>query len=352
MKHFPLNIFLLSYFFISSFIVKADDKPTIVADSYLKAATAEVENFGSRLRNWCSENHVADRLDLGLSLSSMGIGLEIQTPVTKWVNIRAGVDWMPRFNVPLTFDLNTYSDGSPTGNFHDVAEMVYDMTGIEMDETVNMKGRGTMTNFKFMIDFFPVPENRHWHVTAGFFAGTSMIAKAYNSYEEKPTLVGLNIYNRAYEYFTNLKDIYDVPLGGGSYMDPELVEKLQRKFRDYGSMGIHIGDFKDGSPYIMYPAPDGSISAKAFVNHFKPYLGAGFSTDLDNDRKWHLGVDVGAVFWGGAPNIINRDYNTGRDINFTKDLINLRGKVASYVRLCKTFPVYPLLAVRISYTIL
>ena len=297
-------------------------------------------------------NHVADALELGLSLSSMGLGLELQTPVTKWVNVRAGIDWMPRFNLPLSFDLNTYSGGVSTGNFNNVAERVYDLTGIEMDETVHMNGKGSMTNFKFMIDFFPVPENRHWHITAGFFAGTSMIAKAHNTYDEKPTLVGLNIYNRAYEYFTNLESVYDVPLGGGNYMDPEIVRDLQSKFREYGRMGIHIGDFKNGNPYIMDPAPDGTISAKAFVNHFKPYLGAGYSTDLDREKRWHFGVDVGAIFWGGAPKVINHDYNTGQDIDFTKDLVNIKGKVGKYVKTCKAFPVYPLVAIRFSYSIL
>lgn len=320
----------------------------IILFTGLTALSQESDNTG----NLWKDHHIADHLDIGVSLSTMGLGLELQTPVTKWVNVRAGIDWMPRFNVPLSFDLNTYSGGVSTGNFNNVAEMVYDLTGIEMDETVHMNGKGSMTNFKFMIDFFPVPENRHWHITAGFFAGTSMIAKAYNTYDEKPTLVGLNIYNRAYEYFTNLESVYDVPLGGGNYMDPEIVRDLQSKFREYGRMGIHIGDFKNGNPYIMDPAPDGTISAKAFVNHFKPYLGAGYSTDLDREKRWHFGVDVGAIFWGGAPKVINHDYNTGQDIDFTKDLVNIKGKVGKYVKTCKAFPVYPLVAIRFSYSIL
>lgn len=352
MKRFLKNTPFFFLFFLSIFSLRAEEKKTVVTDSNIRYAFYGAQNSWNSIKNWCDDNKVLNSLDLGLSLGTMGIGLEIKTPVTKWVDLRAGIDWIPSFNVPLSFDLNTYSEGIPTGNFHDVANMLYEMTGIEMDETVHMNGKGSMTNFKFMLDIFPVPDNRHWHITAGFYWGTSMIAKAYNTYDEKPTLVGLNIYNRAYEYFTNLESIYDVPLGGGNYMDPELVEKLQNRFREYGRMGIHIGDFKDGRPYIMDPAPDGSISAKAYVNHFKPYLGAGFNTDLDRNGKWHLGIDLGAVFWGGAPKIINHDYNTGKDINFTKDLVNLRGKVGEYVKACKSIPVYPLVAFRISYSIL
>lgn len=299
--------------------------------------------------SWCKQNNVADHLDAGISLSTMGIGLEVKTPVTKWVDLRLGVDWMPRFNVNMDFDLATFSDGLPTGNFSHVQDMVYKMTGIEMDESVMMNGHASMVNFKFIVDVYPIPNNRHWRVSAGFYAGTSQIAKAINDYDEKPTLVGLNIYNRAYEYFTHLESIYDVPLGGGTYMNPETVVKLQERFNTYGHMGIHIGNFKDGTPYLMEPAPDGTISARAVVNHFKPYLGIGYSTDLDAMGKWHLGVDLGALFWG-APKVLNYDYSTGREINFVKDLTDIRGKVKDYINIVKALPVYPVLSVRVSYS--
>lgn len=306
----------------------------------------------SRIMQWCKEKGVGTSLDAGISLGDMGIGLEVSTPVTKWTNVRVGVDWVPKFHAPLKFNLNTYVSGMPTGNFNHVADLVYNMTGIEIDETVNMRGTGSMINFKFLVDVFPVPSNRHWHITAGFYAGTSMFAKAVNTYDEKPTLVGLNIYNRAYEYFTNVKDIFNVPLGGGAYMDPDLVEKLQARFEKYGHMGIHIGDFKDGTPYIMEPAPDGTISARAYINHVKPYIGAGYSTTLDKNSRWYFGVDLGMLIWGGVPKVINHDYVTGTDINFTKDLVNIRGKVGDYVKVFKAFPVYPVVAIKISYNIL
>lgn len=310
--------------------------------------------FGKKLSDfagWCRSHNVASNLDLGVSVGSMGIGIEAKTPVTRWADLRVGMNWIPGFDVPMHFSLNTYTDGMPTGSFKRVQQMLYQMTGIEIDDVVDMNGHGSMVNFKFMVDVFPFRNNRHWHFTAGFFAGTSQVADAYNIKGEKPTLVGLNIYNRGYEYFTTLEDIFDVPLGGGAYMDPDLVEKLQDKFRKFGRMGIHVGDFKDGTPYLMEPAPDGSVSAKAYVNHFKPFIGAGYSTDLDQMGKWHLSVNLGAVFWGGAPNVINRDWQTGRDINFTKELVNIRGKVGRYMDAIRAFPVYPLLEVSFSYSI-
>lgn len=301
---------------------------------------------------WCKKNNVADRLDAGISLGTMGIGIQVKTPITKWVNLRAGVDWLPTITLPMHFNLRTYTDGESNGYFSHVQEMLYNHTGIEMDEIVDMKARGHMINFKLMADVFPFQNNRHWYFTAGFFAGNSQIGKAVNYPGEKPTLVGLNVYNRGYEYFTHIESIYDVPLGGGTYMDPDLVVKIRDKFIEYGRMGVNIGDFKDGEQYIMEPAPDGSVTAKALVNHFKPFLGAGYSTDLDLEGKWHLDVNLGAIFWGGAPDIINHDWQTGKDINFTKDLINIKGKVGDYMKIVKAFPVYPLLEISFSYSFL
>lgn len=359
MKHFLCHIFL----FLLSGIAGIDT----LAQTYLPQDSSKnpscintydspeikIKKHGDfNLASWCKEKEVFSSMDVGISLGSMGLGVSFTSPVTKWTNIRAGIDWLPKFQLPLYFSLDTYTDGMATGNFNNVAQMLYDQTGIEMDETVKMNGVGAMLNFKFIVDVFPIPSNRHWHISAGFYAGTSKIGKAFNDYDEKPTLVALNIYNRAYEYFTNLESIYDVPLGGGNYMDPELVEKLQERFHKYGRLGIHIGDFKDGTPYIMEPSPEGSVSAKAFVNHFKPYLGTGYSTHLDKSQRWKFALDLGVLFWGGEPDVINHDYTNNRDISFTHDLINLRGKVHNYMKTIKSFPVYPVLEIRFSYNIL
>lgn len=381
MKHFLCHILLvaLMVFGCAEILAQSDSARFSAQPKYIKSAGKDTKSYSFKSRKsnnsvisygdstptspsvrtpfnfkeWSVKNNVLDHLDVGVSVGSMGLGLSVSSPVTKWVNLRAGIDWVPEFKVPLYFNLNTYADGMATDNFNHVAQMLYDITGIQMDETVTMHGYGHMLNFKLIADVYPVPSNRHWHVSAGFYAGTSQIGKSYNTKAEKPTLVALNIYNRAYSYFTSPElDIFDVPLGGGNYLDPDMVEKLQQRFSSYGRMGIHIGDFKDGTPYIMDPAPDGSVSAKAFVNHFKPYLGAGYSTQLDKSGKWNVAVDLGVLFWGGRPNVVNYDYTENREVSFTHDLINLRGKVKHYMKTIKSFPVYPVLEVRFSYNIL
>lgn len=302
----------------------------------------------AQLSKWCRDNEVADNLDVALTIGTGGLGLELATPVTRWTRLRAGVEWIPTFKVPMNFDLTTFgTDGMPSDNFSQVQDMVYDMTGLEMDNRVRMITKPHICNFKLLVDVFPFQNNRHWHFTAGFYLGSDYVGKSKNDRSETPTLVGLNIYNRVYNYFTNLTDgeIYDVHLGGGNYMDPQEVRDLQERLRHYGRLGIHIGDFKNGDPYYMEPNSDGSVSAKAFVNQFKPYLGFGYSGALDNAKRWNVGVEAGAMFWGGAPDIILHD-----GVNMTKDLKNVRGKVGDYLNLVKALPVYPVVNFKISYT--
>ena len=336
---FHRYVILLMIGFRGVFMLSANEK----ADSL---------NLWQTVRSWCVSNNVADHLSAGISLGTMGLGVEIMTPLTGWVDLRAGVDWLPSVKVPMYFSLSTYSDGMPTGNFNKVADLLNEMTGIRIDDRVKMNGKAAMINFKLLFDVYPFRQNRHWKITAGFFAGTSKLATAINDTGEKPTLVGINIYNRGYEYFTGSDGIIDVPLGGGVYLNPDIVDRIQEKFQKYGRMGIRIGDFKDGTPYFMEPAPDGTVSAKAFVNHVKPYLGLGYATSFDKEGKWNFGFDIGALFWGGAPRVINHDYYSDSNIDFTRDLVNIRGKVGSYMKIVHALPVYPVISLRFSYNIL
>lgn len=337
--------------FRNTYIVKKKTDPanndstasgTTFGKNYMAALNPKpMEGFA----DWCRTNHVFDNLDAAVTIGTGGFGFELATPVTKWTRVRAGVEWIPSFHLPLSFDISSFNNDGVSNDISHIQEMVYDMTGLEMDEEVKMTAQPKMLNFKFLVDVFPFQENRHWHFTAGFYVGSSVAGRAENKRSQMTTLVALNLYNRAYDYFMNVEDIYDVPLGGGNYLDPDQVLELQEKFKEYGRVGIHIGDFKDGKPYMMEPSKDGYVRAKAKTNIFKPYLGFGYSGALDDMKKWNVGVEAGLLFWGGAPQVILHD-----GVNMNKDLINVRGKVGDYLNFMKAVPVYPLVNFKISYS--
>lgn len=124
-------------------------------------------------------------------------------------------------------------------------------------------------------------------------------------------------------------------------------EELYNKFKSWGRMGVHVGDFKDGTPNRMEPDADNMVSCKIKVNNFRPYLGFGYGGALSkrSDRNW-ISFDCGAMFWGGTPKIITHD-----GVNLAKDVENISGKVGDYVSLFKGIKVYPVLELRLTHRI-
>ena len=292
------------------------------------------------LKDWCKANGVFTGLDAAFTLGTTGIGLELQTPVTKWTRLRLGFDGIPPVHVGMSFPISTYAEGKVEDNFDKIQKFMYDMTGDEMRDNVRMTGKPLMGNFKFLVDVFPF-KNRHWHLTAGFFLGPKKIASALNDKDDTNSLVAMNVYNR---FYNRLKEHgYDEePVFGDIYLSPETYKELMT----YGNVGVHLGDYKNGTPYYMYPAKNGTVSAKAYANAFKPYIGFGYSGAIDKEKRWNVGFEAGAMFWGGAPDVISHD-----GVNITKDLVNVRGKVGDYVDLMKGLAVYPAVSFKISYTI-
>ena len=295
------------------------------------------------------DRNIFNHLDVGLSLGSTGIGIDVSTNVTNYVRLRAGVDYMPEFTVPMSFNITSYkaSEGPDGGytvnesNFGKLQDLMYGITNVRVDERVDMQGRPSFWNFKFMVDVMPWADKR-WHITAGFYLGSSKIATARNTIEEMPSLLAVNIYNHFYD-FAESGAYWDEPMIPGYddyYMSPEMAEKLI----DRGAVGIHVGDFKDGRPYMMRPGSDGLVRAKALVNRFRPYLGFGYCNEVGKSGRLTIGFDAGVMFWGGSPKVV-----THEGVDLVNDVVNVNGKVGDYVDIINTFKVFPSVNFRIAY---
>lgn len=293
----------------------------------------------------CKENKIFTKLELGVTVGTTGLGFELASPITDWAKLRVGASFMPSFNVPLHFGITTYTDGVVNGgNFQKIRDLMYKVSGYEMDEVVDVNGSPNMANFKFMVDVYPLPANRHWHVTLGIFAGPKRIAKAINTMTEMPSLLAISMYNRLYDYTIN-DGFIDNPIHNDIYLDPDQADMIKEKFEEYGRIGIHIGDYKDGKPYYMEPGKDGTVRAKAYVNTVRYFTGLGYNTSISPDKRWNITVDAGALFWGGSPRVINHE-----GVDMTNELVNVRGKVGDYLDLMKSLKVYPVLEFKLSYT--
>ncbi len=303
------------------------------------------ENKGPKSggHNIWKEYHIFDNLNVAFTLGTTGLGLEVAAPVTKWARLRVGFDGIPKVNLPMNFDVATYAgeDGDQTeNNFDKVKDIMLDITGEEMDESVRMNAKPNIYNFKLLVDVYPFQNDRRWHVTAGVYFGSSVIGRAINDKRETNSLVAMNLYNRIFDKMEASGG--NDPLFGDIYISPETYDKMMR----YGRVGIHLGDFKDGTPYYMTPETNGTVSAVAYANSVKPYLGFGFASPVDKDRRLDLGFEAGVLFWGGSPDVVLPD-----GVNMTTQLKDIRGKVGTYVNFMKALKVYPAVCFRISYTI-
>ena len=318
--------------------------------------TAMAQDDSSRFRAF-------NNVELGLTLGSTGVGLDIATPISNIIILRTGFELMPHFEQRLHFDIQSF-DNSGTlleSRFDEMANRLEQFTGYKASPKVDMIGKPTFWNFKLLFDVFPF-RNKHWHLTAGFHWGSSDIAEAVNALEDAPSLVAMNIYNNIYD-----KAIVGEPI----YEDFTLTGDQRRQLRATGRMGIRVGNYtnryvtdtelddngderevfvldENGNkiplPYQMTPDENCSVSAKVSVNSFKPYIGFGYGGRLfrGND-KYHVSFDAGLMFWGGTPNIITHD-----GTNLSKDVTNINGKVGRYVDLISGVKVFPVLNIRFA----
>ena len=142
-------------------------------------------------------------LDLGVTLGTDGIGLDLSTPVIKnWMNVRAGFTYMPRFDVTMHFGFEA-GDASMTQEerdeqFNKLSGMLHNMIGTTVDKEVDMVGTPKFQNFKFLVDVTPF-RNKNWHFTGGFYWGPSRIAYAENAVYDATSLVSTAFNKTLYE---------------------------------------------------------------------------------------------------------------------------------------------------------
>lgn len=331
-------IALISFLFPS--IVSAQ-LSTMTFSSKVEGPSERPESLIEKMKR----HDVFNSLEIAANIGTTGLGLELASPMTKWTKLRAGFSWMPPFTIPMTFSMDSYVDGQVNNKFNSIQSLMYQMSGMRVDKEIHMDSKPTMNTFRLLVDVYPFKDT-HWHLTAGFFIGASAMGKSVNHMTEMPSLLALNIYDRLYQIYASddyMDYVIDTPFYENIYLSPQVGMELHEKFLELGQLGVHVGNFKDGTPYMMMPTEEGTVKAKAKVNRFRPYLGFGYGGAMSADGKWQASFDAGLQFWGGAPKVTTHD---GTVLN---DLKDLRGEVGNYMNLMKAIPVYPTIDFRVSY---
>ncbi|MBO5965263.1 MAG: hypothetical protein J6P96_05135 [Bacteroidaceae bacterium] len=305
-----------------------------------------------------TENKIFNHMDVALNLGTTGIGFELATPVTDWVQLRTGFSFIPKFKPTINFDIQVGDDPATSqSKFEQMSSILEGMLGNEVNNSIDMKGVPNFNNWTFLVDVFPFKSNRHWHFTAGFYLGSSTVANAYNTTEDMPSLIAVDMYNNMYDYFVSEK-YWDEPIYGDMFIDPDVGDALRDKLSNYGRMGVNMGEYshdilnekgevvhKKGDKYLMTPDKNSMVKARVLVNKFKPYVGFGYGGRLlkNNDRA-KVSFDCGVMMWGGTPSLVTHD---GTDL--IKDVDNVPGKVGDYADAISGLKVFPVLNLRLSY---
>lgn len=331
------------------------------------------------LQAWSQSDKSAafNHLDLSLTTGTTGIGFDVSMPVNNFLDLRTGFAFMPHITQKMHFGVEIGDDPNLSrSRIERLTSLLQEVIGNNIDDQITMDAMPTYWNWKVLADVKPF-KNKHWHFTAGFFLGNKQIGKAVNSMEDMSTLMALTIYNKMYDNVSHGRPI----VSAGSYTFDE--EEVRRKLMEYGQMGISMGRYKHdvyyeedeictqdywdavndvfyfegdiihhkgdvkharGDRYRMVPDENSMVSARAFANSFKPYLGFGYGGRLiKGDDSWHVSFDAGALFWGGTPSVKTHD---GTDL--MNDVENVHGKVGDYIDIMKSFKVFPVLNLRIT----
>jgi hypothetical protein len=318
-----------------------------------------------------SKSVLFKHLDVSLTAGTSGVGIDLATPISNYVQLRAGYEFMPPFRYGVNFPIEVGGESAQkydeNGNrveskFDRLAKTLKEFTGYDVDDHVEMIGKLTMNNFKLLVDVYPFKNNKHWHFTAGFYLGPSQFARADNSIDAMTSLLAVGMYNHIYDrvenaYYTG-EPIMDITIGGQKF-SPEMNPDQEQAILKNGRMGFHLGQYKEdvysetgllihkkGDPYVIEPGDDNQVHVYAKSNVFKPYLGFGYGGRLCKNRDdWKVSFDAGVMFWG-APDLYTHD-----GTNLTKDIENIKGKPGDYVDLVKGLKVYPSISVRFTKTI-
>ena len=114
---------------------------------------------------------IANRLGVGVSAGTEGIGFDLSTCVTPYLSVRAGLDFMPDFSI------NTDADVSG------------EVEGMAYSSTVDIKGTLKRTQLSFKLDCYPFPNSSSFFVTAGAVFGGDKVIKITGHSNELADLI-------------------------------------------------------------------------------------------------------------------------------------------------------------------
>lgn len=201
------------------------------------------------------DNNIFNHVSFGVDLGTTGIGFEVAAPITDYVAVRAGMDFMPQFKYGTDVDLKI-PQNIPAG--------------YNIPNSLDIEGKLKLTQGKLLFDAYPF-QTSSFHLTVGAYFGGKEVIEVYNK-------------------------------ENGILMD---VTKFNQDFPDK-KIGAKIGD------YLLTPDKNGNVTGSIEVGGFRPYVGFGFGRAIPKKHRFGCCVDAGVLFWG-SPKVMNDGTELSKD---------------------------------------
>lgn len=188
---------------------------------------------------------VFNHLSVGANVSTLGMGVDVATNISKYVGLRAGINVMPRFNVD--------ADDIEIGDDMNVAGQTLTI------DKIHGKASFNRTTFEVLADIYPLGNSIF--ITGGFSFGGNKIVKI---------------------------DAHSDDIAAWYAANPTYTDNLFMKLDDYK---IPIDR-------------QGNARAGLKVSGFRPYLGIGFGSRVVPKSRVGFRFEIGAQFHG-KPKVIS-----------------------------------------------
>ena len=254
-----------------------------------------------------TDSNIFNHMAVGVELGTTGIGVEVVAPVTNYVQVRAGVNYIPTIkvkNIGVDISANSNDWNKIKSDVNELKNQYYDYISTadkalvdgfttylnsDLPHDVLIDGEVGMTNFKFLIDVYPFKGS--FHLTAGVYAGKSQLVEAYTTNCQSQF--------KALTYFN--KELADKTIT----VTPPIGDPQTYSFRN--KIGVKVGN------ELLEPNGD---HGRAYVNvgGVKPYVGIGFGRAVPQKHRLAFNFDLGAMLWG-SPKIFLEQPTGDKEIN-------------------------------------
>lgn len=247
------------------------------------------------------ENSIFNHLGFGIGTGTTGITIDLAAPISQYIEIRAGIDYMPKFKYNTTMDTNIDNADK---------EHALKYAGITIPDKVDIEATNKMMTGHFLFDLFPF-HSSSFHLTAGAYYGNSII---------------INVYNKNDKDLKPLVDYNDAVTS-----NPSLGLKI---------ISVQLGDYI----FAPYKTPEGGhIDSNIKVSNFRPYAGFGFGRSVPQKHHLACQCDFGAQFWKTPKMYLIDTY--GETELTEKDT---KEKNSDFIKILSKINIYPCLSIRLT----